>query len=264
MPTKIPLLSAAASLACFFLAGQTDAASFDCAKAGSDVEKLICQDPGLLLLDEQLEQAYQSAVKSTGNAKALKSQQQQWLVKIRDQCQEKSCLQDAYQTRIAELGKVADNQWLRYHDQELGIEFSYPPGRKVSKHCHDSHRCVALVAEQMPAGSEYLLAFEVFDGDLRRVASHQAIFFQQSGGWMAKGRNGQYPAQFLAGEGWEGIFAVVDCGVTDEAGFFHAAAGECYWAVLSNGRRSVVIDSEGLAGNDPLSRRSIQSFKFTQ
>ncbi len=264
MPTKISLPLGAALFTCFFLSGQTDAASFDCAKAASYVEKSICGDTGLSLLDEKLAKAYQSAVKASENVNELQSQQRQWLVKTRDQCQEKTCLQNAYQARIAQLSKVSDNPWTQYHDPELGIEFSYPPRRQVIKNCRDSNRCVALVADQMPAGSEYLLAFEVFDGGLPQVAPHQAIFSSQGGGWMANGRNAQYPTQFLVGEGWQGIYAVVDCGITDEEGFFHAAAGECYWAVLSNGSRSVVIDSEGLVGNDPLSRRSIESFRFTK
>jgi len=262
MKTTMPLPLGAALIICLFFAHQASAASFDCAKAQSAVEKSICGDPELSLLDESLAKAYQSAMQATGNLEGLKSRQQQWLTKTRDQCHDSSCLQNAYQTRMAELRNVGPNPWPRHQDRELGIEFSYPPERQVSKNCHDSNQCLALVATQMPTGSEYLLAFEVFEGDLSQVAANQAIFFQQNGGWMANGRNGQYPAQYLAGEGWQGIYAVVDCGVSDAEGFFHAAAGECYWAALSNGIRSVVIDSQGLVGNDLDSRRSIESLRF--
>ncbi len=240
------------------------AASFDCAKAETAVEKAICADTELSLLDERLAKTYQQAVHLAEDPVPLKKQQHVWLLETRSTCQDNACLHQALQTRIAELADVQARQWSQYRDLELGIEFAYPPQRHVRKNCHSSHHCVALVSTPMPAGSEYLLAFEVFDGDLAHVATNQAIFSRHSGGWVAQGRHGQYPVQFLSGEGWQGIYAVVDCGVTSAEGVFHAAGGECYWAVLSNGLRSVTIDSEGLVGNDELSRRSIESFRFIQ
>lgn len=263
MQTKLPFILSQVFFTCLFLARPAGAASFDCAKAKTDVEKAICGDPVLSSLDEQLNKAYQAAMKSSEAAGDIQAQQQQWLIGTRDKCQDKACWQNAYQARIAELTSVADRQWPRYQDQALGIELSYPPERQISKNCHGSNQCVALVSEQMPAGNEYFLAFEIFEGNLQQVAANQAIFSQHSGGWMAHGRNGTYPVQFLEGDGWLGFYAVVDCGITDEEGFFHAAGGECYWAVLSNGKQSVVIDSEGLAA-DPKSRRSVESFKFAR
>lgn len=79
---------------------------------------------------------------------------------------------------------------------------------------------------------------------------------------MAKGKTAEQPVELLAGDGSQGLLAVVDCGVSDREIGFHAAAGECLRAVLSNGRRSVVADSQGLAGNDAASRESIRSFRF--
>jgi hypothetical protein len=110
-------------------------------------------------------------------------------------------------------------------------------------------------------GSDYLIAFEVFPGSLEKVAVEDAVFVKTESGWTAKGRSGEHPVVPLTGPGWTGLKATVDCGVSDSRGF-HAAAGECLWAVVSDGRRSVVADTQGLVGNDAASLRSIQSIRF--
>ena len=150
----------------------------------------------------------------------------------------------------------ANTTWKRFSDPVLGITFSYPNDRTVTKGCHGSDTCVALVGSGMP-DSEYLLAFEVFDGDLETVAEERAVFRKRKDGWIARGRYTEHPVTRLKGPGWQGIKSVVTCGVGA-----HAAAGECLWAVLSTGRKSVVVDTQGLVGNDERSLRSIESLRF--
>jgi hypothetical protein len=167
----------------------------------------------------------------------------------------------AYQQRIAKLSNQSENDGLLFTDKQLGIAFSYPAQRNISTQCHDSKNCLALLDPTTPSPSDYLIAFEIFDGNLDQIAVEKAIFTKNGQNWTAQGRSGEYPAELIQGDGWQGIKAVVDCGVSDENGF-HAAAGECLWAVLSNGKRSIVIDTQGLVGNDETSLRSIQSIKF--
>lgn len=62
--------------------------------------------------------------------------------------------------------------------------------------------------------------------------------------------------------GWQGIKADVICGVSDEETGFHAAGGSCLWAVLSNGKRSVVVDTQGLIGNDARTFHILETLKF--
>jgi uncharacterized protein YecT (DUF1311 family) len=79
------------------------AASFDCAKAASNIEKLICGDNELSKLDETLHKAYRQAIdRSVDKAKATK-EQRRWLKDVRNTCTEASCLESAYQGRIGEL-----------------------------------------------------------------------------------------------------------------------------------------------------------------
>ncbi len=91
-------------LACL-VAGQVQAASFDCAKAGTKLEKLICADKELSKLDEDLAAAYADALKSTDPAK-LKAEQKAWL-KVRNRCADVVCIQAAYRQRIQMLSQTS-------------------------------------------------------------------------------------------------------------------------------------------------------------
>ena len=126
--------------------------------------------------------------------------------------------------------------------------------------CLDEKNCVAMVGKTAGA-ADYLLAFEVFDGSLETVAVDQAVFQKEGDHWVAKGRNATHPAETISGPGWRGLKAIVDCGVSDSAGF-HGGAGECLWVVMSDGKRSVVADTQGTAPINQELLRSIESLRF--
>ncbi len=81
-------------------------ASFDCTKATTKVEKMICQDTELSRLDEKLSQIYSSFTLLT---KEIKTDQRAWM-KQRNQCQDRNCIKESYQTRIQELNISLVNQ----------------------------------------------------------------------------------------------------------------------------------------------------------
>ena len=80
------------------------AASFDCAKAASNTEKLICSNPELSKLDEQLGASYKKALENSEDKDATKKTQVEWLKQQRA-CKDTDCLKQAYQTRINVLNK---------------------------------------------------------------------------------------------------------------------------------------------------------------
>ncbi|WP_411755559.1 lysozyme inhibitor LprI family protein [Serratia sp. (in: enterobacteria)] len=85
------------------------AASFDCAKATSNVEHSICNNPDLSSLDGQLSENYQSAMANLAGdqADALRTEQRSWL-KQRDTCNgQESCLSDLLSQRAAQLQNTA-------------------------------------------------------------------------------------------------------------------------------------------------------------
>ena len=80
------------------------AQSFDCAKAQTRVEKMVCADRAVAELDEYLGRYYAAARAEIPAARAcLQSDQAQWLKSTRDACADAACLKSAYLTRLAEL-----------------------------------------------------------------------------------------------------------------------------------------------------------------
>ncbi len=78
------------------------AASFDCAQASRHVERMICSDPNLSDLDEQVALAYRAAA-SGRDAAAFRAGQRRWLSEVRDKCADIPCLRDAYSARLDAL-----------------------------------------------------------------------------------------------------------------------------------------------------------------
>jgi uncharacterized protein len=80
------------------------AASFDCAKAQSRIEKAICADAQVSDLDEYLGRYYSAARAAVRESAAcLAADQKQWLSAVRNKCEDTACLRKVYRERLAEL-----------------------------------------------------------------------------------------------------------------------------------------------------------------
>jgi uncharacterized protein len=86
------------------------AASFDCAKAQTAVEKLICSDTDLSDLDAKLGGEYKQALASADNVDALKAEQRTWIANVRNKCGDTACMTLAYEARRAELAAKGQAQ----------------------------------------------------------------------------------------------------------------------------------------------------------
>mgnify|MGYP000853181553 FL=1 len=90
-------------VAMFVATGAIEAASFDCTKATTEVEKLVCADAALSAQDEALAATYrQAASLTTPGDTEPRASQRAWL-KQRNACTEAECVANAYRARIAEL-----------------------------------------------------------------------------------------------------------------------------------------------------------------
>lgn len=131
-----PLVSLIAVLA--LAAGVAEAASFDCTKASTRVETLICADAQLSRLDSELAERYGAARRSTDDPAPLTSAQRAWL-RQRDRCEDSDCIADLYRKRIAELGgggekalgalrteRSADAVRITQQGPQLEIDAAYP------------------------------------------------------------------------------------------------------------------------------------------
>lgn len=81
------------------------AASFNCVKAQSKVEHLICDNPKLSELDSNLGQVYQDVFNKANDEQKQRviADQRRWLSRTRNICETETCLKHAYWSRQAAL-----------------------------------------------------------------------------------------------------------------------------------------------------------------
>lgn len=84
--------------ACF----SAQAASFDCERARTQVEKLICSDLNLSVLDEKIARAYRDIVGNPRSSPSIRQQQREWL-RRRNACTDAMCIGDVSVERLLEL-----------------------------------------------------------------------------------------------------------------------------------------------------------------
>ncbi|KGS70679.1 hypothetical protein X979_5494 [Burkholderia pseudomallei MSHR7527] len=81
-------------------------ASFDCAKASSRIEKLICSTPQAADADVRLASAYSAARAKASDPTALKADQRKWMKDERDACSDAECLVKVTEARIHALAAM--------------------------------------------------------------------------------------------------------------------------------------------------------------
>jgi len=137
------------ALACISMFTSAHAASFNCEKASSALEKTICNDPEISLFDEALAKSYIDAIgKLSSDGKIiLHDGQRRWLHYITNVCfiykndkNARDCTKKMYQDRIKDLGTAAQqigpfvfsriDYFYSKNDDEFGRPFqgetSYP------------------------------------------------------------------------------------------------------------------------------------------
>lgn len=85
-----------------FWSAPTSAASFDCAKATTKIEHMICTTPELSKLDNGLSKLYRNARNIEFDASDVVRAQRAWM-KSRDSCEHAVCLSRLYKERIDAL-----------------------------------------------------------------------------------------------------------------------------------------------------------------
>jgi len=107
-----------------FMLTTAQAASFDCEKAVSKIEKLICSDDELSKLDESLNKAYLQALERADIKQQIIESQREWLKYERNLCPSAECMRKAYTTRIKELNLTSSTGIVIHRDVRL---YGSPP-----------------------------------------------------------------------------------------------------------------------------------------
>lgn len=148
----------------------------------------------------------------------------------------------------------------------IGVAFDKAAGLQM-RPCDEEMgpRCMILFD---PAAEEFmrdLLTVQVHAGALEAVAAEEAGFVRNAGGRLMTtyGRFEPVAVEAFEINGKPGLRAVVTCGISDPETGFHAAAGECLWAVVSDGAQSVVISSSGFGNGLEAAEAAVRSIRFT-
>jgi len=78
--------------------------SFDCSRAASTAEQLVCSDPNLASMDQQIASLYKSAKDAASDPTEITLDQRAWLAD-RNACQTKECLFRIYRSRSSDLAR---------------------------------------------------------------------------------------------------------------------------------------------------------------
>jgi uncharacterized protein YecT (DUF1311 family) len=79
------------------------APSFDCAKASTGSERLICSNQVLSALDVELIQAYKQLLNISNDKNSLTREQNEWRKTQRDTCPTADCMAKAYHSRLEDM-----------------------------------------------------------------------------------------------------------------------------------------------------------------
>jgi uncharacterized protein YecT (DUF1311 family) len=205
-----------------FLATPSWSASYDCSKASTQVEHLICNDGELSKLDEELVFNYAQTMEQGEYKSYLKNSQRFWIKNIRDVCTDTACLKMMYKERI-----------------NLPIWFvSETPCNKEDRYENDGYKFGALIKDILRTknteglfseGSfggprKRFLISKSFDGVFQRewvegiledetcgplgwrgfMLSNGMIYYDRLGDkrWVIKALNGTKEEEFIAPKGW--------------------------------------------------------------
>lgn len=146
----------------------------------------------------------------------------------------------------------------------LGVAFDQAAVLQMRPCDEETPRCTVLFD---PAAEEFmrdLLRVQVHAGPLETVAAAEAGFVRNADGRLMTtyGRFEPVAVEPFEVNGRSGLRAVVACGISDPETGFHAAAGECLWAVVSDGTQSVVVSSSGFGNGYDAAEVAVRSIRF--
>jgi hypothetical protein len=148
---------------------------------------------------------------------------------------------------------------------EPGVVFDHAAGLQMRPCEEATPRCTILFDPTAEEFMRDLVRIQMFTGSLEAVAAAEAGFERDAEGRLMTtyGRFESVPVEAFAVNGKSGLRAVVTCGISDPETGFHAAAGECLWAVVSDGAQSVVISSSGFGNGLEAAEAAVRSVRFT-
>jgi len=86
--------------------------SFDCGRARTRGEMLVCGDPGLAALDRQMAGQFNAALSSAdARQRSLLNRTRNRFLSFRDRCNDSECVAETYRGRMREIGDIMSGRW---------------------------------------------------------------------------------------------------------------------------------------------------------
>ena len=148
-----------------------------------------------------------------------------------------------------------------FRSSQLAIAFPIP-SNWTSEPCGGVGEPTKCVQFREGKSADPIVRVEAKGLDLESAIGEHILFERIDGKWHRTGRVGSSEAESISSNGWTGIYAIANCGITDSRSGFHPVAGDCLTAIISNGRRSVVLDTDGTVPADDILRHSIVHIRF--
>ena len=123
--------------------------------------------------------------------------------------------------------------------KEMSLVLPFPPNWRISPSGEGSWGAY----DPQRAGGD--IRITVANMKLEEMAAEDVLFEKKDGVWYKKGRVGAVPVQSIAGSNWKGFYGVANCGIDVEENGFSPVAGECMQAIVTNGKWSAMIETDG-------------------
>lgn len=134
------------------LAISAQAASFDCGKASTKSEKIICGDDELSKLDETLSNLYRQVIERNIDRQEIVKEQKAWLKDERNVCQDASCMKRAYEARTREVAELLKRP--AYVHSSYFIDTPVRSIDEMMNDCFADATCAAQAEVLIPAYSK--------------------------------------------------------------------------------------------------------------
>ncbi|WP_420479580.1 hypothetical protein [Brevundimonas sp. FT23028] len=146
----------------------------------------------------------------------------------------------------------------------LGVAFDPGPGLTVSPCEGDMPQCVVVSDPSAEPYMRELLTVQVKAASLEAVAADDLGYRRNADGQLMTtyGRFEPNPVEAFTVNGHPGLRATTTCGISEPDTGFHAGAGDCISAVISDGSRSVIIESSGYGNAIGPANAAIGSLRF--
>lgn len=151
-----------------------------------------------------------------------------------------------------------------YRNGDLKIAFRLPLqwAKRKCSYSKDDTKCVALRPRDGLKSPEPAITIEVTKSGLEKILSEHVLFEKRGAVWVKHGRFNESQAVAISGFNWSGFEASASCGISDEETGFHAAAGICYTAIVSNGVLTAVIETDGFESTLDVAGVLRDTFRF--